>query len=242
MRKIIACLMLVGLVCACETHDPILPGVRTAIFETNKINVLNKSIDDLPMDARVVDNASCKYSQDSSNVIWDGDRKIFSGFPTSNSVKSNQRPVCSGKYVYAGLTTGEVIKINPKNRQIVWIADVFRASNMTGGAPMVDIIAPIVPIDKYVYAAGLGDAFCKINASTGDKKWCLNIGSALPFVTAGNYAFIVSTDNVLYAVELPSGNIMWAYDGIEQETPEYKDKKVIVGDTVIDAQTGKKLE
>ncbi len=242
MRKIIAGLILCGMLCACETHDPILPGVRTAIFNTNKINVLGKTIDDLPMDARVVDNAACKYSQDSSNTVWDGDRKIFSGFPTSNSVKSNQRPVCSGKYVYAGLTTGEVIKINPGNRKIVWIADVFRASNMTGGAPMVDIVAPIVPIDNYIYVVGLGDAFCKLSASTGDKKWCLEIGSALPFVTAGNYAFVVSTNNALYAINLGNGDVMWECKDIEQHAPEYKNKTIIVGDQIIDAQSGKIIE
>ena len=52
----------------------------------------------------------------------------------------------------------------------MWIADVYSASNMTGGASIVDIVAPIVPYNRAVYAGGLGDAFCKINANmTGSR-------------------------------------------------------------------------
>ena len=100
---------------ACSKHDPILPGTRNAIFATNAPLVLNQSITDLPATTVAGDaDANCPYTQDTSNVIKNGDRKIFSGFPTPNSVRSNMHPVCSGKYVYAGLTTGEVVKVAKK--------------------------------------------------------------------------------------------------------------------------------
>ena len=156
---------------ACSKHDPILPGTRSAIFATNAPVVLNQSITNLPATTVAGDaDANCPYTQDASNVIKNGDRKIFSGFPTPNSVHSNMRPVCSGKYVYAGLTTGEVVKVDTKTRNIVWIADVFRPSNMTGGASVVDIVAPIMLHNGTVYAGGLGDAFCAINATSGVKN------------------------------------------------------------------------
>ncbi len=241
MRKtsvILGCLL--GL-CACDKHDPILPGVRTAIFDSSDMQVQNKDITVIPQAAHITDNSQCQYRQDASNVIWDGERKIFSGFATSNTVAADTRPVCSGKYLYAGLTTGEVIKINPKNRKIMWIADVYRTSNLTGGASVVDIIAPIVPYGNAVYAGGLGDAFCKMSATSGDKKWCLDIGVAVPFAIAGNYAFVVGTDNNLYAISTKDGAVFWRSEIIEQVAPTYENGKITVGTEIFNVQNGKKI-
>ncbi len=226
---------------ACDKHDPILPGVRTPIFDTDGIKIQNKTIDKIPDMAHTVDYAGCPYTQDSDNVVWDGTRKIFSGFPTNNTVAANPRPVCDGAYVYAGLSTGELIKINPKNRQIMWIADIYRASNMTGGASMVDIIAPIVPYKKSVYVGGLGDAFCRVNTTSGAKTWCANIGIAVPFTIAGDYALVVGTDNNLYAVALADGAVLWRSAVKQQTAPAYDAGRVIVGDEVFNVRDGKKI-
>lgn len=226
---------------ACSKHDPILPGTRSAIFATNAPVVLNQSITDLSATTVAGDaDANCPYTQDASNVIKNGDRKIFSGFPTPNSVHSNMRPVCSGKYVYAGLTTGEVVKVDTKTRNIVWIADVFRPSNMTGGASVVDIVAPIMLHNGTVYAGGLGDAFCAINATSGVKKWCTYIGTAHPFVITNAAAFVVGTDNNLYAVRMRDGAIYWRTAVNAQSAPIYGDGTVTVGRQKFDATTGQK--
>lgn len=226
---------------ACSKHDPILPGTRSAIFATNAPVVLNQSITDLPATTVAGDaDANCPYTQDASNVIKNGNRKIFSGFPTPNSVRSNMRPVCSGKYVYAGLTTGEVVKVDTKTRNIVWIADVFRPSNMTGGASVVDIVAPIMLHNGTVYAGGLGDAFCAINATSGAKKWCTYIGTAHPFIITDVAAFVVGTDNNLYAVRMRDGAIYWRAAVNAQSAPTYGDGTVTVGRQKFDAATGQK--
>lgn len=242
MRKTAAIITCLALLSACSEHDPILPGTRTAIFEVENLNILNQDIPDLPENITEATKADCPYTQDSSNVIWKGDRKIFSGFPTSNSVKSNQTPVCSGKYVYAGLTTGELVKVNPANKNIVWIADIYRASNMTGGASILDIIAPIVIQDGSVYVGGLGDAYCRINASSGSKKWCLPIGVAVPFITTEKVSFVVATDNYLYAIRNSNGAVYWRTEIKKQSEPTYQDKIITVGKQKINAETGEELK
>ena len=241
MRKIGAFCCCMLLVAGCAEHDPILPGVRTPVFNTNNINILNTDIKNLPDNIASIDNTDCPYTQDSSNVIWDGKRKVFSGFPTNNSVASTQTPVCYNGYVYAGLTTGEVIKVAPKSRKIAWIADVFRPSNMTGGAAIVDIIAPLVIHDGALYVGGLGDAFCRINTISGDKKWCVNIAVALPFIVADNVAFVLATDNKLYAIRTSDGAIYWRTSVENQSEPKYENKIITVGKQKIDAASGKIL-
>ena len=239
MRKLFAILPCILILCACDKHDPILPGVRTAIFDTTQIQVKNQDITDIPDSAIVLNNTECKYRQDSSNVIWDGEKKVFSGFATPNAVASNQQPVCSGKYLYAGLTTGELIKINPTTRQIIWIADIYRASNLTGGASMVDIIAPVIPYKNAVFVGGLGDAFCKINANSGNKHWCINISVSVPFIITENYAFVLDTNKQLYAVALNNGDVLWQSETQTLTAPTYEKGVIVVGKQQINAQNGK---
>lgn len=234
-----------GLICAaalgaCSKHDPILPGTRTSIFNTTTVKTTDEKIASLPDTAFEMDKIDCPYRQDSSNTIWDGDRKVFSGFPTSNSVKNDAKPVCSGKYVYAGLTTGELIKINTSNRQIVWIADIYRPSNMTGGASVVDIVSPIVIRGANIYVGGLGDAFCKINATTGTKKWCVDLGTAEPFIIAGDVIFVIGTDNKLYAIRDNDGATYWMTNVTKQSVPKYANGIIIVDREKFDALTGEK--
>lgn len=236
-----------GLICAtllsaCSKHDPILPGVRTSIFDTDAIQTTNEKITDLPKAAYAMSTTDCPYTLDMNNTIWNGDRKIFSGFPTPNSVARDTAPVCYGNYVFAGLTTGELVKINKNNRQIVWIADIYRPSNMTGGASIVDIVAPIVIRGANVYAGGLGDAFCKINATTGTKKWCVAISTAEPFIVAGDVIFIVGGNNTLYAIRDNDGAAYWTAELKKQSTPKYDSGIITVGRERFDGLTGEKIK
>ena len=229
-----------GLLAACSSHDPILPGVRTSIFNTTSVRTADSEIKTLPETAFEMQATDCPYRQDSSNTIWNGERKIFAGFPTTNSVKNDAKPVCSGKFIYAGLTTGELMKINAGTRAIVWIADIYRPSNMTGGASVLDIVAPIVIRGSDVYAGGLGDAFCKINAGTGAKKWCVEIGTAKPFIIADDVIFVVATDSKLYALRDSDGAAYWSAEIEKQSTPKYENGTITVHKQKFDGLTGER--
>ncbi len=242
MRKIATALSILALVSGCAKRDPILPGERTAIFEEDVASVTGGTFENLPAAAVAANDAACPYTQDKSNVIWNGDKKIFSGFPTSNSVKSTQKPVCAGKYVVAGLTTGEVVKVNPANRQIVWIADIFRPSNMTGGASVLDIVAPIIIDKDAVYAGGMGDAFCRLNLSNGKKKWCTPISVSVPFVVAGPASFVMATNGMLHGVRNTDGAIVWQREIGKCDNISYADGRITACKIQINASTGQVID
>ena len=96
----------------CSKRDPILPGVRHNIFDGSDVKVENIEISEMKgVEQNISGDADCEYRQDSSNVIWQGDKKIFSGFAMDNSVKSEQSPICDGGFLYTGFSTGEIVKI-----------------------------------------------------------------------------------------------------------------------------------
>lgn len=237
-------LFMIGFValCACDKHDPILPGERTNIFATEKVRVLNTAVPDVAENIEESAVNDCPYRLDTQNTIWDGDKKIFAGFPTNNYVRGQKNPVCDGGFVYAGLSTGELIKVNPQNRQIAWIADVYRQSNMTGGASVLDIIAPIQIYKKYVYAGGLGGAFCKISDATGVTAWCADIGVEHAFIITNDTAYVLDTDNNLNAVRLRDGAFYWRTPVKKSAAPQYKNKTIIVANEKFDAENGKLIK
>lgn len=225
---------------ACSEHDPILPGIRTDIFDSNDVNVVNMDVPELSGDVKNIHgNQECEYRQDTTNTIFLGDKKIYTGFSTDNFVKSNQSPICVENFIYTGLSTGEVIKINTRNKRVVWVADVYRENNLTGGAAVVDIVAHVGVDGKYVYAGGLGDAFCKLNANNGNKVWCVNISVPNDFIIVDNFAFVVGTDNNLYAINTDNGNVYWKSAIKKQSVPRYDGKYIIIGKQKIDYKNGK---
>jgi len=241
MRNKLAIFTICGLaVAACDKHDPVLPGVRDSIFNTKSLNILNENVPDAPENIATTAPIDCPYHQ-KDNTVWDGERKIFSGFATGNSVAGTRTPVCNGKYVYAGLSTGELVKINPQNRQIVWMADVYRPSNMTGGASVLDIVAPIQINKQYVYVGGLGEAFCKISDTTGNAAWCINIGVEKPFIITDTIVYVVDTDKNLNAVRLRDGAIYWRSPVKKSGTPKYENKTITVAGEIFNAESGEAI-
>ena len=240
MKKIWGFLLCVLSMSACSEHDPILPGIRTDIFDSNDVNVVNTDVPELSGDVKnIYGNQECEYRQDTTNTIFLGDKKIYTGFSTDNFVKSNQSPICVENFIYTGLSTGEVIKINTRNKRVVWVADVYRENNLTGGAAVVDIVAHVGVDGKYVYAGGLGDAFCKLNANNGNKVWCVNISVPNDFIIVDNFAFVVGTDNNLYAINTDNGNVYWKSAIKKQSVPRYDGKYIIIGKQKIDYKNGK---
>jgi outer membrane protein assembly factor BamB len=227
---------------ACSKTDPILPGIRTSVFLNDEIIVLNKNIPTLSENIIDVKLSQCPYTQDNLNIIRNGNKKIFSGFPVANFVDTKKQPVCKNGFVYVGLTTGEVVKVSPKTKEISWVADVYKKSNMTGGSAILDIISPIVIEKNYVYAGGLGDAFCKISDVSGNKEWCTDIGTAMPFMIIDEFAFVAGTDNRLYAISTKDGGIYWRAKISEQSAPIYKNNTIIIGDEIFDAKNGEKID
>jgi outer membrane protein assembly factor BamB len=240
MRKFgIFALLSLALIGACSKTDPILPGDREPVFPGSVLTVTGRPVPNLPENAPENKAVDCPYTQDSSNTVWSGNKKIFSGYPTGNSVKSNPTPVCGGGYVFAGLTTGELVKINAKTKNIEWIADIYRTSNLTGGASVLDIVAPAVIVGGHVYAGGLGGAFCKLRAANGAKLWCVDIGVSAPFLVIGRAAFVVGANNTMYAIDTENGDIYWSAAVRSQSAPVYTNKILTVGKEKFDAETGK---
>lgn len=215
----------------CSKHDPILPGVRHEIFDNGDIAVANKNIPELStVEKNIYGDADCDYRQDATNTIWHGDKKVYTGFAGNTTVKTNQTPICVNNFIFTGLSNGSVIKLNKNNKRIIWQSDVYKENVFTGGSAIVDIIARVgYDNNGYIYAGGLGDAFCKLNANNGNKVWCVDISVPVDFIIVDNFAFVVGGDNNLYAINTKDGTVYWKSEIKKQIKPKYDGKIITVG-------------
>ncbi|MCQ2574617.1 MAG: PQQ-like beta-propeller repeat protein [Alphaproteobacteria bacterium] len=238
MKKLFLVILGLVVLVGCAEHDPILDGKRHAVFETEKLIVLNKKTPVSDKTTVVKNTKRCPYTQDKTNTIWSGKTKIFTGFSSKHFVESNQSPICTGSYLYTGLTTGEVIKVNVYTQRVEWMTDLFKLNSVTGGTGIVDIVAHVVKDSDSVYAGGLGDMFCKLRSSDGDKIWCVAISVPVDFVVTSDAIFVVGADNVLYALNKNNGMAYWKTEVKNQVQPVYKDQILIIGTEKINAVDG----
>ncbi|MCL1891904.1 MAG: PQQ-binding-like beta-propeller repeat protein [Alphaproteobacteria bacterium] len=237
---------------ACSKPDPILPGLRTPVFDGGAVMQEKGPIpEDILSDgfARIkITEPQTGFEQNLNNEIFEvsdsGEkRKIFAGFPTTEKINVPRTPVFYKNFVYAGLTTGELVKVNPKTRELAWIADIFFESDMLGGGSVLDIVAPVVIDEDRLFAGGMGGEFCRLNMANGHKIWCAHINVATPFVIAGDLAFVMGANSVLYALDARNGTIYWTAKTRRAYTPkpESADGKyfVRVGKERFYAATGK---
>lgn len=239
VRKFYKFLLLVLVLVSCSKHDPILPGERHDIFGGTDVKVLGKTVPHLSESAKeIYGDKSCDFTQDATNTIWHGDKKVFKGFATGDSVQSNQKPICVGNFIYTGLSNGEIVKLNTINNRIVWTADVYKENTLTGGYSIVDVIARVGIDNGFVYAGGLGDAFCKLKNTNGDKVWCVNISVPVDFILIDDFAFVVGGDNNLYALDVKDGSVYWKTKIKKQKSPKYDGKYIVVGKEKIDYTNG----
>ena len=192
--KILLICLLVG---ACSKSDPILEGNRTPVFRSVYVEASEVYESDL---GEPLNPVPCDFKIDANNQIWRGNHRIFAGIPTESEIKREKYVACRGRYIYAGLSTGELIKVDYVTRDLAWVTDVFVQNHPTSNILFVDIIATPVVNGEFIYAGGLGNAFCKVRDKDGSKVWCAPIAVKDIVKSTANYNVVLADDGVEYVV------------------------------------------
>jgi len=191
------CALLILFIAACSKSDPILEGERSPVFRPAYVEVTDVHDSDL---GTPLIPEPCNFKIDSNNQIWHGNTRIFAGLPTESEIRSEKSPACRGRFVYAGLSTGELVKIDFKTRDLAWISDIFVENHPTANILFVDVIARPVINGDFIYVGGLGNAFCKIRDRDGSKIWCVPIPVRDIVKSTENYNLILSAEGKEYVV------------------------------------------
>jgi len=206
----------------CDKKDPILPGVRVPVFHNNLEMKESKATAAELMGKekgnRTKGEAEQLYEMSENNILTrksDG-RVILRGFPTATKAGPAAEPIVSGNFIYAGLSTGEVLKIRRANGEIIWTVDLGGRSLLTGGSLLSDI--SVMKLDgNFLYVSGVGGTFGKLRSTTGEAVWVSGVGTMNEIFISGNLIAFVDLDGRLVMLDARDGSLVEARELSKRE-------------------------
>ncbi|HEX5257176.1 MAG TPA: PQQ-binding-like beta-propeller repeat protein [Sphingomicrobium sp.] len=111
--------------------------------------------------------------------------------------------------VVAGFSSGELNGYRYENGRQVWQDQLQRTSISTSVSSLSDIDADPVIDNGQVFAIGAGGRMVALDITSGQRIWELNIsGLATPWV-AGDWVFVVTSEDKLMCIYRQNGHIRW---------------------------------
>jgi len=111
--------------------------------------------------------------------------------------------------VVAGFSSGELNGYRYENGRQVWQDQLQRTSISTSVSSLSDIDADPVIDNGQVFAIGAGGRMVALDITSGQRMWELNIaGLATPWV-AGDWVFVVTSEDKLMCIYRQNGHIRW---------------------------------
>jgi outer membrane protein assembly factor BamB len=196
-----------------------LPGDRRDAIQTTDAIIIDDTAATTPV-SLPPPVANSDWSQPGGNAAnAPGNVAVGSGQPTWSvqAVRVDRRGRLSGRpIVYRGLVmvmdeNGNVSAFSLQNGARVWSAAVRPEDE---DSPTYD--GGIAAEGGFVIAATGYGTVAGISANDGSMLWTMELGAparSAPTIAAGR-AYVVSADNIIYAIAIDDGSIAWSYSGI----------------------------
>ena len=127
--------------------------------------------------------------------------------------------------VVAGFSSGELNGYRYENGRQVWQDQLQRTSVRTSVSSLSDINADPVVDNGQVFAIGAGGRMVALDLVSGQRMWELSIaGIATPWV-AGDWIFVVTSDDKLMCIYRQNGHVRWI-----AQLPQFEKAKAKKGD------------
>jgi outer membrane protein assembly factor BamB len=127
--------------------------------------------------------------------------------------------------VVAGFSSGELNAYRYENGRQVWQDQLQRTSISTSVSSLSDIDADPVIDNGQVFAIGAGGRMVALDLVSGQRMWELSIaGLATPWV-AGDWVFVVTSDDKLMCIYRQNGHVRWI-----NQLPQFQKPKSKKGD------------
>ena len=134
-------------------------------------------------------------------------------------------PAAGQGTVVAGFSSGELNAYRYENGRQVWQDQLQRTSIRTSVSSLTDIDADPVIDNGQVFAIGAGGRMVGLDLTSGQRLWELNIaGISNPWV-AGDWVFVVTSEDKLLCIYRQNGHIRWI-----NQLPQYEKPKSKKGD------------
>lgn len=185
-----------------------------------------------------VDNQTHALAADDGRSLW-----THQGVAELASMLGGTSPAIDGNTVVVPYTSGEIFALRIENGAVLWSESLAGISRTEAMAVLSDIRGlPVVDRGR-VYAAGNSQLMAAIDLRTGRRVWERQIGSHQTPWIAGDFLFVITSDNELIVLEAKSGAIKWVtplqrwVDEDDREEPVVWSGPVLASDRLIIASS-----
>jgi len=165
--------------------------------------------------AVTIENALEVLSVDDGRKLWS-----HNGIPESAGLLGAASPAVEGEVVIAAYTSGELFALRVENGRAVWTDNLAASRNVNAIAGLADIRGRPVIDRGRVFAVSHSGRMACIDLRTGDRVWEQQIGSSHGPWVAGDYVFVLASDNQAVCLTRSDGKVRWS-----RQLPRYGDEK-----------------
>ena len=161
------------------------------------------------------DNKTFALNVDNGEIKW-----IHYGIAKSLAIFGSAQPVVHKDVLISSYSSGEIYAINKKTGENLWSQDLNLNQVYNSDFFLNDVDATPLVKNDVVYAIGNGGLMKAISLKTGEDIWKKSIASVVDFWLAGDFLYVINSDNKLLAVYKKTGGIKWMV-----QLPDFKNPK-----------------
>ena len=161
------------------------------------------------------DNHFFALAQADGRRLWD-----HQGITESAGILEGTSAAVAGEYVMAPYSSGEIYALRVENGRAAW-NDMLTHSGVATALSELDDIAgrPVVDRD-IVFAISHSGIMAAININTGERLWSRDIGGIQTPWVAGDYVYVLTTDEQLICLTRKEGKVKWIHQLQRWDNPE----------------------
>lgn len=167
------------------------------------------------------DNHFFAFAQIDGRQLWD-----HQGITENAGILESTSAAVAGEYVIAPYSSGELFALRVTNGKSAWSDMLTRSGTRTALSELDDIAGrPVVDRDM-VFAISHSGTMVAINLNAGDRAWSRDIGGIqMPWV-AGDFLYVLTTDDQLLCLERKDGKVKWLHQLPHWEDEERKEDPI----------------
>jgi outer membrane protein assembly factor BamB len=161
------------------------------------------------------------------------------GLPQSEGVLGQATPAVDSTITVVPYSSGEIFSLRLETGRIAWQDNLVSIRHTNALWSLTDISTPPVIDHGVVYSVSEGGRLVAIDERTGARMWQQEIGSNNMPWTAGDYIFLLDTNNELVCFSREKGGIRWisqlqTHEDMEKrKRPVYWQGPVLAGNQLI---------
>jgi len=151
-----------------------------------------------------LDNQTQVMNAATGTTIWS-----HSGLPQSEGVLGQAAPAVDSTLTVIPYSSGEIFALRVETGRITWQDNLVSIRHTNALWSLTDISTPPVLDHGMVFSVSEGGRFVAIDSRSGARLWQHEVGSNNMPWAAGDFVFMLDTNNELICIQRKTGGIRW---------------------------------